>query len=467
MRKLHFFSATIVLALLPEGVSAHSFGVLYNLPVPFWMYLYGSAAAVALSFLVIGYFFSEVPKESGYPTRILSRHFFSDRARARISTVARAVSVGLFILTILTGLFGVDSSYSNFNMNFFWIICLLGLTYLSALIGNVYSILNPWKILTTHIGEQGIFTYPTWLRYYPAFALYYLLIWFELLGKPSPSKLSVALILYTVLNYAGVITFGKTVWFRYGEFFSVFWRLVSKMAPVERRDGKLYLRPPFIGLIKEQAEHVSLLFFTLFMLSSTAFDGVKDTLPFVRIYWQDIDPLLRPLLGTSSYRVFQSVCLLLSPFVFFVLYVLLIAAAKRIAKSALSLTDILLTFAFSLVPIALAYNIAHYYTLIFSEGPSIVRLISDPFGFGWNLFGTAGSTASVILDAGFVWHSQVFVIVAGHVAGVYLAHLASLKVFPASRTRALISQLPMVVLMMSYTMIGLWILSQPITGGTL
>jgi hypothetical protein len=468
MQKLRrLFSSLVFVTLVPEVASAHSFGVLYNLPVPFWMYLYGGAAAIALSFLLIGYFFNAKAQEVSYPTTPLSRFGLSFLTKSWFVQTAKGISVFLFLLTIVTGLFGDDSSYANFNMTFFWIICALGVTYLTALIGNFYTVINPWKILTTWLGDKGVFVYPKGLGYYPALLFYFLFIWFELLGKVSPAKLSVALVIYTVLTYLGVTLFGRTAWFRYGEFFSVFFRLISKMAPVEYRAAKLYLRPPFIGLIQESAEHFSLIFFVLFMLSSTAYDGIKDTLPFIRFYWQNIYPSIAPIFGVNANLVFYTTCLLLSPLVFFAAYVLLIAVAKTIARSAFSLKDLLLQFAFPLIPIALVYNIAHYYTLVFTQGPSIIRLVSDPFGFGWNLLGTAGDSSTVILNAGFVWHSQVFFIIAGHVTGVYLSHVVARRVFPSSRKRVLISQLPMLVLMIVYTMAGLWILSQPITGGTL
>ncbi len=468
-KKVFAILAGITPFLFPQAVSAHAFGKLYSLPVPFWMYLYGGAAAIIVSFLVIGYFFNKKTQNFSYSTIDLSKFSFSSLFTSSwFLTALKVVSIFLFLLTILTGLIGENSSYSNFSMTFFWIIFMLGLTYATALIGNVYALVNPWRILADWFGgeTEGVLKYPKNFGYYPALFFYFLFIWFELVGQISPAELSMILVLYTMLNYFGVVAFGKGIWFRYCEFFSVFFRLIGKIAPIEYRSGKLYLRPPFIGLLRETAEHFSLLLFTLFMLSSTAFDGFKETLPWTRLYWQYFDDIVRPIFGTSSYAVFQTIGLLLSPFIFLGIYLLLIALAKVVAKSTLSLKDLALQFAFSLIPIAFVYNIAHYYTLIFTEGPNIIRLISDPFGFGWNLFNTANYYNSFILGANFIWHSQVAFILLGHIVGVYLAHLVALNIFP-SHKRALLSQFPMLILMVAYTMIGLWILSQPITGGTL
>ena len=145
--------------------------------------------------------------------------------------------------------------------------------------------------------------------------------------------------------------------------------------------------------------------------------------------------------------------LFLSPFIYLAIYVFFIALAKAAAGSATPVRTLALRFAMSLVPIAFVYNVTHYYTLLASQGVTIVRLASDPFGFGWDLFGTGQSvTTPLVLDAGGVWHTQVGLILLGHIIGVYLAHL-------------IVSQLPMLVLMVLFTTAGLWILSLPIAAG--
>lgn len=200
------------------------------------------------------------------------------------------------------------------------------------------------------------------------------------------------------------------------------------------------------------------------MLSSTAYDGFRETVPFYRFYWQNLDGIFRPVFGETSYDAYQILGLFLSPFVFLTVYLLLVWLAKVVTKSKSTLMELSLQFAFSLIPIAFVYNVAHYYTLIITEGSNVGRLISDPFGLNWNLFGTASLPNIPTVDMNFVWHSQVILILLGHIVGVYLAHIIALKVFP-SHKKALLSQFPMLVLMVIYTMAGLWILSQPITSG--
>ena len=122
-------------------------------------------------------------------------------------------------------------------------------------------------------------------------------------------------------------------------------------------------------------------------------------------------------------------------------------------------------FVFSLVPIAIAYHLAHYLSYLIVAGQLIIPLASDPFGIGWNIFGTAGYRIDIsIVGAKFVWYTAVIAIVVGHVFAVGVAHFVALRVFETAGA-ALRSQYPYLVLMVAYTMVSLWILSQPIVGG--
>jgi hypothetical protein len=119
-------------------------------------------------------------------------------------------------------------------------------------------------------------------------------------------------------------------------------------------------------------------------------------------------------------------------------------------------------YVYTLVPIALAYQAAHYYTLLVIQGQSLVALVSDPLGRGWDLFGTAGYEVEVGAEgADFVWYSQVALIVVGHATAVYLAHGIALRVLQ-DKKRAVRSQYPMLALMVLYTVFSLWILNQPV-----
>jgi hypothetical protein len=483
----HFRRTLLLVPLLwTHRAYAHAWGNSYSLPIPFEMYAYGATAALIISFVLVGYFAQasgtasgDVPLPNGTecePT--------PGAGSSRLIALLRAASVLGWGLTVATGLFGNPSPFANFSMTFFWVIFVLGFAYFTALSGDLYALLNPWKILCDWIEglwPQAFATrklYPDWAGYWPAIVLYGAFLWIELFGHSGPRFLAIALLAYTAITFLGAGTFGKQDWFRFGEFFGVFLHLISRLAPFERvvvqGRARLRLRRPFEALTRASASHLSLALFILFMLSSTAFDGAHETLPWVNIFWRQIFPHLQPLIArvglqsydvaTDLYYAWQQFMLVLSPFLYFGIYWLFMCATKLVTRTELPVGQLARCFALSLVPIAFVYHAAHYFGLLLTEGPNIVALASDPFGIGWNLLGTAGKDLSIIPPAGVVWHTQVWLILAGHIISVYVAHVQALRVFPG-RAQAVRSQLPMLLLMVILTSLGLWILSLPIAAG--
>jgi len=474
--------AASILLLSSGAAVAHMMGVVYNLPIPFWMYAFSASAALALSFLVVGYFVTAQNAARNF--RTIDLGIPDARICGAVLAALRVSSVFALLLTILTGIFGPANPFANFSVTFFWIVFALGFTYLTALIGDVYALINPWRVICDWIERRnpGVFRprfqYPRWLGYYPALVLYLAFIWLELFGQAPPRQLGLILLAYSVINVLGAGLFGPELWFRQGELFAVFLRLIGKIAPLDYRldqapglPDRVQVRQPFIGLLQEPADHFSLLLFVLFMLSSTAFDGVHETRPWVLVFWKGIYPHLTALIErpylfyVNIYYDWQWAMLFVSPFVYLAIYLLFVWVMKIVTGSARTVRDLALQFAFTLIPIAFVYNITHYYTLLLTQAPAIVPMISDPFGIGWDLFGTAKVyRAPIILLADRVWHTQVGLILFGHIVSVYLAHVQALKLFPRGR-QGIWSQLPMLALMMVLTTIGLRILSLPIAAG--
>ena len=463
-------------ALLPKAATAHAFGRLYTLPVPLWLYLYGSAAALLLSFLVAAWFLAR-PDPAARPAPRSRWH----PVPAWLPRVAGASSLSALLMCLLSGLCGNQDPNRNFSMTAFWIVFLLGASYGSALAGDWYAEANPWARLVQRAARRwptfvdGRLPYPAALAYWPAFAAYLGLIWIELFAHLQPRGLALALLAYTALNLGGAWLFGAAHWFRHGECFAVLLRLFAMMAPVELRDGALRLRLPLAGLLEARAAHPSLLVFILLVLASTAFDGLSATRTWFQLFWSTPDGLLShfasgpPLLAYPAllpvYQRLATLGLVLSPLLYLAAYLAAVALAQIIGRSTLPLRELALRFAYPLLPIAFAYHLSHYFTLLLTQGVRIVSLLSDPLGRGWNLFGTAELWRAPILpDMAGIWHTQVLLIVGGHVAGVVLSHCEALRIFPTRRA-ALLSQLPMLGLMMLFTAAGLWILAQPLQRG--
>lgn len=457
---------------LATPAQAHSFGVIYTLPVPFWLYAWSASAALIVSFVIVGIFATQHADSSAGPIQEARIR----KLPAGLLPLLSAGSLSALLLCIATGLFGTANPYGNFNMTFFWIVFVLGFAYLTALVGDLYSRISPFATLARLLPTHGLLRYPAAIGYMPALLFYAGFLWLELFSGGSPRTLSWALLIYTACTLMGIRLFGARDWLRHGEFLGVWLRLIARISPIAFEDAhsrRFRWRWPFSGLRQQAPEHWTLLLFVLFMLSSTAFDGLHEAKVWVELYWVT---LYREVLSTwygsnplaafapmrALYQKWQLGWLLVSPWLYLGFYLAGIAAMLGLPAVRHSMKALAMAFMPSLLPIVLVYHITHYYTLIETQGIKIIALASDPFGRGWDLFGTATWFRRVFVpDSGVVWHVQVALILIGHIASVYAAHLIALDLFKNRRT-ATLSQLPMLVLMVAFTVAGLWILSQPI-----
>jgi hypothetical protein len=480
-RAVFFFVLT---CLLPDTAQAHAFEVPYVLPIPLWIYMYACMAMLVLSFAAIGYY-SAMPATGSLPATSSSGAGVKDYSSAvEHSTilVLRTGAIGLFLLTITAGFVGTKDPMTNINMTLFWVVFLLGFAYLTAIIGDVFAIISPWETMLDVCETCGLdfskarVIYPRALGYLPALCCYIALIWIELFTEQSPFVLSVALVAYSVIVFIGAWLFGQETWLRYGEFFGVFFRLIGAMAPVAyiRTSGssewQWRSRLPFSGIVDDPKEHFSLMLFVLFMLSSTIYDGLHDTQVWLDIYWKHLLQLIEPMWGAVDpkerstliifwHTVYQRSGLIFLLALYVGVYLSVIAVAKWIAKIDASVASLAQRFAYSLIPIAFVYNFTHYFTFLVTQIKALPWLMSDPFGKGWNLLNLSRvPEQSALLDMAFIWHMEVGLILIGHLVSVCVAHLISLRVFH-SRRQALLTQVPMLILMMVYTSVGLWILS--------
>src|SRR5262245_23508794 len=216
MTPLFALRLTVALSACAASVAcAHTFGTVYNLPVPFSRYAWGASAALLVSFVIVAYFAS-VPQAT---TLALGTRPRPTRARASLPRalvyVLRAFSLFALALTIVAGFIGTRNPYANINMTLFWVFFVLGCFYLVALVGDLYDVANPWRTLCKMLerGRPGLFrarrAYPPALAYYPALLLYMAFIWIELFARTQPRSLSVVVAVYTAINLVGALVVGK------------------------------------------------------------------------------------------------------------------------------------------------------------------------------------------------------------------------------------------------------------------
>jgi hypothetical protein len=237
----------------------------------------------------------------------------------------------------------------------------------------------------------------------------------------------------------------------------------SRFAPFTRTPhGTLVLRPPGSGLLVREPVSWSAAAMVLVLLSSVTFDGFIATPAWTALY-DDFTALGQRLPGIGGWFNFYTLAtalFLIFPVIF---GAVLLACSELTAELShrLSAGEIARFLVLTLLPIAIAYHVAHYLVFFLQTGQYIIPAISDPFGFGWNLFGTAGYKPNIdVIGARFAWYTGVIAIVAGHVIAVHLAHRMAEYLFGSTR-RTLASQYPMLVLMVGYTMLSLWIIAQP------
>jgi hypothetical protein len=258
-----------------------------------------------------------------------------------------------------------------------------------------------------------------------------------------------------------MMIYGRRAWLENGEAFHVYFGLLARISPFAvREDGgtrRVVVRPPLSGLAAGDPRPGTVAFVAV-MLGSVAFDGLSRA-----TWWQDRLFELEaryvvssPTTADFAHLGFNLVGLLVAVAAIGVLYALAVVVARAIGQGDRALAG---AFVGSLVPIALAYAVAHYFTLLVDAGQDAVYLASDPFGRGWDLFGTADfRPAENVFSPNTIWYVQVGVLVAGHVLGLVLAHDRAVALFSSARM-ALRTQYAMLVLMVLYTCTGLWLLS--------
>lgn len=448
---------------------AHGIGVVRDLPIPAAYFFVGAAVVLGVSFVLLFYLWRRPLLEAHAGGRPLP-HAVSTVVLSRVvRVVLGAFSVALLVLTLATALFGTTIELLNFAPTFVYVIFWLGIPLLSILLGNVWSVLSPWRALadfTVWLLELGgrearpVLEWTGRMGRYPAAVALFSFVALELAHpRPAyPRTLGIATALYTYWALAGMAVYGRDAWTRFGEGFAVAFSLLARIAPFAVLDGRVVLRWPFTGLAGADRIPGTLVFVAV-LLGSTSFDGFSRSST-----WVDLVAELRAELASSSQRTVDLATTLLNlgGLTFFVAailatYLAAVAAAERLGKVDRSLVP---DFVLPMVPIAAAYLIAHYFTLFLIQGQFIVTLISDPFGKGWDLFGTADFAPNLaIVSPETTWYVQVAALVVGHVAGLAIAHDRAVVVFQGRRT-ALEAQLPMLALMVLYTLGGMWLLTR-------
>ena len=505
------FSVTIAF-LCSETVVAHGFGQRYDLPLPLSLWIFGAGTTILLSFVLVAAFARGTDGSFDYRRVNLFRwSVFRVLAHPRLLFVTRVLGVVALCIGLVAGFWGNANPYQNISPVLVWVIWWVGVVYVCALVADLWAMVNPFRTLFSwaeYVVSRWFngrrlsleLPYPKAVGMWPAVIGLIGFFWAELLwpGGSVPWNLAVAITLYGFLTWIGMTLYGREVWLQNADPFSVAFGLLARFSPLEIRvrsdkvnhckgllcqyrsgdcvngyvcssqsridEIEWNLRPPALGLLQDRRAPLSMMVFVLVLLSSVTFDGFLETPLWIQILDRTLgDEII--FVGNLAFLLFPMMfCLIYFFFCWLMMRSASLAGGQTSEWNVQSTLDIACTFIFTLVPIAIAYHLAHYLSFLLVTGQYLVPLISDPLGLGWDLFGTASYRVDIgVLSARAAWYVAVLSVVCGHVFSVYIAHVAARRAFCNARV-VLWSQIPMITLMVIYTMLSLWILAQPMVG---
>jgi hypothetical protein len=448
---------------------AHGIGGIKDLPVPTWLFSWAAAFVLFVSFVALGVLWRRPLLERedwGRPLPEWLQNVLLSRA---LRIALGAMSFGLLVLVTVAAFMGDTSPSRNITPTFVYVVFWLGLVPVVICLGDVWPVLNPWKAaadaLPWALERLGIDTgtgheYPARFGRWPAALLLssYAALELAYWNPAAPRSLGLAILIYSAITWLGSAVFGRAAWFPNGEAFTAYFGFLARMAAfaVREREGRreVIARPPLVGLAFRHARPGSIAFVAV-MLGSVAFDGFSRT-----IWWQDRRASLAAV--SVDHFALTGTLLNVAGLVLAIAFVALaylgaVELSRRRSGAQGVHADLYLG---SLIPIAAAYAVSHYFSLLLIQGQVAITLASDPLGRGWDLFGTADFRPNIApLSPNTIWYVQVAALVGGHILGLALAHDRALTV-AGSPERAMRAQIPLLALMVLYTVAGLWLLSQ-------
>lgn len=461
-------AALIVLGSSACAAFAHTSERAFILLLPTGYYLLGGALAVAASFVIL----LTLPAES--LKRWCNARLNLGQLPVPDETGVSLFSFAVLALLILAGYLGSRDPLENPLPLAIWTVWWIGLTIAHAVVGNLWRYLNPWvgpfRLLRAALRLPDA-PLPYRLGYWPAIIGFLAFAWFELisLAPDDPALLAQVIMLYGVITWAGMALFGEEAWLSRGEAFAVFFALIARVAPLRSEctaagRRQFYLAIPGRALADLPPLAPSASLFVLLTLATVSFDGLSKT-----FWWLGlggINPLEFP--GRSAVMGINSAGLVVLWLGLGAAFLACIWIGRALAGRRVTFWRQAGALAASILPISIGYQFAHYLAAFLVNGQYATIALTDPFALGW--FGSEQrmhrvTTSFLSHHAGvtLIWNLQAAGIVIGHIVAVLAAHLITLRQEP-DRRAALLSQTPLALLMVAYTLFGLWLLSTPAAG---
>lgn len=454
-------------------VTAHGLVPREDLPLPEWLFAWGASVVLIISFVGLTLSWREARLE-GEGWRGMGERLPALLVNRLTEALAGLLGVLLLAVVVWSGLAGTAVPEGNFSVVFVFVTFWIGLAVASVLFGNIFRALNPWRAIgrasaagfarLAGSGAPAPLAYPERLGRWPAVIGlvgfgFLELVWSGPTGV-DPRDVAIATIVYSAITFAGMALFGIERWISRGETFSVYFGMFASLAVFEVRDGRLGRRRPLAGAKEWVSGVPGSLAMVLVAIGVTTFDGASEgalTEPISDLFATLTDA------GLSSAGALR-----LTNTLFYAATLAGVAAifwagiaGMRTVERSLGLRQLSNAFAGAFIPIALGYIVAHYFSLfVFMEQAQFTYLLSDPLGEGWDLFGTAGAGVNWGLIGGeTIWYVQVGALVVGHVTALVMGHDRAIALLGDDRSAAR-SQYWMLAMMIAFTTLGLFLLSQ-------
>ena len=467
--------AAVAMLAIPASVAAHGIAVREDIPIPTWLFGWGAAVVLIVSFVGLAVLWprARLQEPDWRPLPEPISRLLTSRA---LEVVCGAIGVFLLCLVIYAGVEGTRASTANFAPTFVFIVFWLLPLPLSVLFGDVFRAFNPWRAIgraAAWVGRTASrselpapLEYPRALGRWPAVVGILAFVWLELAspGGDMPRNVAIATLIYSAATFMGMALYGVDAWIDRAEAFGSYFNLVSRLSIFERRGDQMGRRPFLSGLPRWEPLPGSVAFVCA-LIGTVSFDGFSAGPTWNETFVTEFVDFFTGI-GVDNVRAieltfgFGMLAFVLLTYLF---YRLGIAGARSVGGG-FSGRELALRFAHSLAPIALVYAAAHYVSFLLLQGQSIFFLISDPLGEGSDLLGTADSQINyALIGAETFWYIQVALVVLGHVAALILAHDRAVAIYkePREATR---SQYWMLAVMIGFTSLALWLLSEASKG---
>jgi hypothetical protein len=431
-------------------VFAHGIGGAKDLPVPAEYAMAGAGAALAVSFIVLALAWRTPRFDAATHGRPALASLVDSPPFALVLRVLGLVFSGYVVWAAVAG----PDLLLNPTFGVVYVLLWVGLVPMSLLFGPFYRAVSP--VRTIHLAftrltggrpDEGIATLPRWVGMWPAALGLLAFVWLELVypGSTYLSPVRLWFAAYLAISIVGAAVFGSE-WLEKADPFEVYSTLVGHLSVFGRTaDGTLVLRSP-LGNLDGVPPDRGLVGVVAVLFGSTAFDSFKDSNEWLR--FTQASSLSSTWLDFLALLVFCTVV-----GVSFAAATMSTGVQEGFGRR--TLPD---RFAHSVVPIVVGYVVAHYLSYFVEVGQQTVVQLSDPLGKGWNLLGTADWKVSYWISTHptFLAVVKVLAVVTGHVLGVVAAHDRAVKLLP--KRHQLTGQLPLLFVMVFYTVTGLYLL---------